>query len=101
LRTSKDIDDPPVSISYGPNAAQEVSGPLMVHSIGELLRTRREELGLSRRELAERAGTSHSAIARVETGHRRITVDTLQRIANALNVQLIIRLRDGGEGSPS
>jgi UDP-N-acetylglucosamine 1-carboxyvinyltransferase len=63
----------------------------MVHSIGDLLRARREELGLSRRELAERVGTSHSAIARVEAGHCRINLDTLQRAAKALNVELTLR----------
>jgi ribosome-binding protein aMBF1 (putative translation factor) len=92
LRTSEDLDDRAVSISYGPNAAQEVSGPLVVHSIGALLKARREELGLSRRALAQRAGTNHAVIARAEAGHHRITVETLQRIANALGVQLVIRL---------
>jgi len=66
----------------------------MGHLVGHLLRARREELGLSLRELAERAGTSHSVIGRVEAGHRRITLDTLQRLANALDVQLNIRLVD-------
>jgi transcriptional regulator with XRE-family HTH domain len=57
-----------------------------------LLRARREEFGLSRRELAERAGTSHSVIARVEAGSQRRAFETLRRVTPALGVELIIRL---------
>lgn len=96
MRTSKDPGNPAVSISYGPNAAQEVSGPLMVHSVGQVLRARREELGLSRRRLAEQARTSHSAIKRVEAGRDRITLDTLERLAKALGVRLMIRFSVSG-----
>lgn len=91
MRTSEDVDDPGVSTSYGPNAAQEVSGALMVHQLGELLRRRREDLGLSKREVAERAGVSHTAIARVEAGRRRISLELFQRVAEALELQLTIR----------
>jgi transcriptional regulator with XRE-family HTH domain len=66
----------------------------MVHSLAELLRARREELGLSRRELAERIDTSHSAIARVEASRYRVTLDTLQRIADALEIDLTIRAQN-------
>jgi transcriptional regulator with XRE-family HTH domain len=64
----------------------------MVHQLGDFLRHRREELQLSQREVAERAGLSHPAIARVEAGRRRISIELLQRVANALDVELIIRL---------
>ena len=77
---------------YGPKAAQVVSGTLMVHQLGDLLRRRREELDLSQREVAERAGVSHTAIARVEAGRRRISLELFQRVAEALELQLTIRL---------
>jgi HTH-type transcriptional regulator/antitoxin HipB len=64
----------------------------MFHELGDLLRRRREELELSQREVAERAGVSHSAIARVEAGSRRITLNTLLRIARALRTELIVQL---------
>jgi transcriptional regulator with XRE-family HTH domain len=59
----------------------------MVHQLGDLLRRRREELELSQREVAERAGVSHTAIARVEACRRRISLELFQRVAEALELQ--------------
>ena len=64
----------------------------MVHQLGELLRRRREDLGLSLRDVAERVGVGHAAIARVESGRRRISLELFQRVAEALDLQLTIRL---------
>ena len=43
---------------------------------------------MSLRELAERAGTSHSAISAYETGRRTPTTTTLDRIARAAGFAL-------------
>jgi transcriptional regulator with XRE-family HTH domain len=59
---------------------------------GELVEQRRAR-GLSQQELAELVGTTQSAIARIERGQRPPKVDTLLRIANALDCELEIRLR--------
>ena len=48
---------------------------------------------LSQRELAELCGTTQSAIARLERGGRPPRIDTLLRIANALDCELVIELR--------
>jgi ribosome-binding protein aMBF1 (putative translation factor) len=48
---------------------------------------------LSQRELAELCGTTQSAIARLERGGRPPRIDTLLRIANALDCELLIELR--------
>ena len=45
---------------------------------------------LSQSELAELCGTAQSAIARLERGDRPPRIDTLQRIADALNCSLIV-----------
>ena len=57
--------------------------------------------GLSQRELAELTGTTQSAIARLERGGRPPRIDTLLRIAAALDCELVVELRpradsDGG-----
>jgi ribosome-binding protein aMBF1 (putative translation factor) len=49
--------------------------------------------GLSQRELAELTGTTQSAIARLEAGGRPPRIDTLMRIAEALDCELIVQLR--------
>ena len=48
---------------------------------------------LSQRELADLCGTTQSAIARIERGERPPRIDTLLRIANALDCELQIKLR--------
>lgn len=46
--------------------------------------------GLTQAQLAERLGTTQSAIARLEGGGRLPTVDTLYRLAQALNVNFTV-----------
>jgi transcriptional regulator with XRE-family HTH domain len=58
---------------------------------------------LSQRELAELVGTTQSAIARLERGGRPPRIDTLLRIADALDCDLHVELRprttsEGGGG---
>ena len=48
--------------------------------------------GLSQKELGELCGTTQSAIARLEAGERAPRVDTLLRIANALDCRLLVAL---------
>jgi predicted transcriptional regulator len=53
---------------------------------------RRVEMNLSQRELAELCGTTQSAIARLERGGRPPRIDTLLRIAEALDCELVVDL---------
>jgi ribosome-binding protein aMBF1 (putative translation factor) len=61
--------------------------------IAERVAERRKELGLSQAELAELVTTTQSAIARLESGGRPPRIDTLLRIANALDCELLVELR--------
>lgn len=53
---------------------------------------RRLDKNLSQRELAELCGTTQSAIARLERGGRPPRIDTLLRIAEALECELVVDL---------
>jgi predicted transcriptional regulator len=53
---------------------------------------RRQQMRLSQRELAELCGTTQSAIARLERGGRPPRIDTLLRIADALDCELRVEL---------
>ena len=53
----------------------------------------RNARGLSQKELAELTGTTQSAIARLESGGRPPRIDTLLRIADALDCSLAVELR--------
>ena len=59
---------------------------------------RRKERGLSQADLAALVGTTQSAIARLESGGRPPRIDTLLRIANALDADLHIELLDRDPG---
>jgi len=60
--------------------------------IADRVADRRTTMGLSQRDLAERCGTTQSAIARLERGGRPPRIDTLLRIAEALNCDLVVEL---------
>lgn len=61
-------------------------------AIAERVTERRVEMGMSQRELAELVGTTQSAIARLERGGRPPRIDTLLRIAEALDCELVVEL---------
>jgi len=62
-------------------------------AIAEQVASRRRDLGLSQAELADLTATTQSAIARLESGGRPPRIDTLLRIANALDCDLNVELR--------
>jgi DNA-binding XRE family transcriptional regulator len=65
-------------------ALREVS-PIAAH-----LRERRFELGLTQEDVAKAAGTSHSAVSRLEKGTHLPQLSTLQRIAAVLDEELLV-----------
>jgi DNA-binding XRE family transcriptional regulator len=69
----------------GNDAAQpEPAPPNLAPGIAKLVSSRREALGLSQRELAKRAGISHTVISRIEGGDHSPSPKTLERLAEAL-----------------
>lgn len=53
--------------------------------IGQQIRTRRKQLGLVQEQLAEAADLSTIALSNIERGRQQIRVETLIRIADALD----------------
>jgi transcriptional regulator with XRE-family HTH domain len=73
-------------------------------ALGQLIYDLRTAAGLSQRALAERMGTTQSVISRLEEGGgAKNRLDTLARVATALNRHLVVsfpekvpaRLKDG------
>ena len=60
--------------------------------IADQVAERRQALGLSQKELAELCATTQSAIARLESGGRPPRIDTLLRLAAALDCELVVEL---------
>jgi UDP-N-acetylglucosamine 1-carboxyvinyltransferase len=63
--------------------------------IGNLIAQIRQERNLTQAEFAQRLGTSQSAVNRMEHGKQNLSLETLGRISDALNKQLI-SVGDGG-----
>ncbi len=63
-------------------------GAYLHEDVGPRLRARREERGLSLRELARRLGISPSAVSQIETGKSRPSVSTLYSIVTELGMSL-------------
>lgn len=57
--------------------------------IGNLIYQIRQERGLTQAEFARRLNTSQSAINRIEKGRQNLSLDTVTRISNVLNKQII------------
>ncbi len=66
-------------------ASPETAGANLAPAIAKLVTSRREELGLSQRELAKRAGLSHTVISRIEGGEHSPSRKTLERLADVLS----------------
>lgn len=60
--------------------------------LGSVIRSLRLAGSLSQREFGERAGLSQPAIARLEAGRQLPTLATLQRVAKALELDLLLRI---------
>ena len=60
----------------------------MCSRVAKLLRREREKRGLSMNRVSERAGLSQQMVSYVERGMRNPTLETLLRIAAALNINL-------------
>ena len=57
-------------------------------TIGEKLRQARNQAGLTQKELGERLGISQAAIGQFEKKDSNPTLDTIQKIANALGISI-------------
>jgi XRE family transcriptional regulator of biofilm formation len=61
----------------------------MMNDLGQMLKERREELGLTQTEVAELAGISNSFLSQLESGVRRgNNVRTVARLAGALKLRV-------------
>ena len=62
-------------------------------AIADQVVEQRHARGLSQQELADLCGTTQSAIARFERGGRPPRIDTLLRMANALDCELVVQFQ--------
>jgi transcriptional regulator with XRE-family HTH domain len=78
-------------------AKARVLAGIVAMIIGERLRSAREQLKLSQGELEKRTGLLRCYISRVENGHTVPAIETLEKLARALEMRLYQLLYDGDE----
>ena len=61
-----------------------------ISAFRDLVYRLRSEAELTQAELAERMGTTQSAIARMEAGGARPTLETLEKLAGAVGGELVV-----------
>lgn len=70
-------------------------------ALGKRIRSQRKLLGMTQEELSERAGVSCSFIGHIERGSRKLSLETLVNISEALNISCDALLQDSLNGSRS
>src|SRR5215475_1341014 len=75
------------------NASQRKGGDEML--IGERLKNLREEKHLSQGEIEKRSGLLRCYISRVENGHTVPAIETLEKLARALEIPMYLLFYDG------
>ena len=61
--------------------------------LAKQIRDIRKELGLTQKELGEIVGVSRQVITRIESGTQNVTLETLQKVAVALDYDFTIELK--------
>ncbi|MEV4356066.1 helix-turn-helix transcriptional regulator [Nonomuraea sp. NPDC049625] len=85
--------DKSAEIMSRPGAGAAYEAARIRFELGETVRRRREELGLTQAELAERAGLEQPAVDRFEAGGTMPTIPMLERLAEALELRLSVQLQ--------
>lgn len=70
-------------------------------ALGKRIRSQRKLLGMTQEELSEKVGVSCSFIGLIERGSRKLSLETLVNISEALNISCDALLQDSLNGSRS
>lgn len=69
-------------------------------ALGAVVRSAREGVGLSQRELVERTGLSRRTIQNIEAGSHNASLEILLQISHAVGRPLSTLIRDAERGQP-
>jgi ribosome-binding protein aMBF1 (putative translation factor) len=83
--------------SRDPEYQQQLRRLAPYERVARMVIMRRMLAGWTQQELAERVGTSHSVISRIESGQHATSVRTLARLADAFGTHLVVGFDDQPE----
>jgi ribosome-binding protein aMBF1 (putative translation factor) len=75
-----------------PGAGDAYEAARLAYELGKAVRELREARGWTQTLLAAEAGMTQSAVARFEAGGTVPTIPVLERLANALEADLVVRI---------
>lgn len=90
---ARDLQDPEFRAEWERLAA--------ARAVAELIATSRERQGLTQTALARAIGVRQPVIARIESGDHEPTIATLIKIANALDIELMLGISPASKLTPS
>jgi HTH-type transcriptional regulator / antitoxin HipB len=61
------------------------------HQLGQVLKSRRKQLGLTQREVAAKVGLLQAQVSVIESHDANATVTTLYKALSALGLELVLR----------
>jgi len=73
-------------------AAEAYDAARLAFELGKTVRDLREQQGWTQTRLAEAAGMTQPAVARFEAGGTMPTIPVLERLASALEAELVVQL---------
>jgi ribosome-binding protein aMBF1 (putative translation factor) len=76
-----------------PGARESYAATALAYELGRTVRELRERRGWSQSELARRTGMTQSAVARFEAGGTMPTLPVLNRLAAALDADLVVTVK--------
>ncbi|MBX7106640.1 MAG: helix-turn-helix transcriptional regulator [Gemmataceae bacterium] len=68
--------------------AKKTGLPDIRERFGDAVRTRREKLGLTQEDLAEKAGIHRTYLSDVERGSRNVSLVNIERLARGLGLRI-------------
>ncbi len=75
-----------------PGAVEAYAAARLAYELGRAVREMREQRGWTQAQLAEASGLTQPAVARFEAGGTVPTIPVLERLATALEAELVVRL---------
>jgi len=75
-----------------PGADEAYAAARLAFVLGKAVREMREQRGWTQATLAQASGLTQPAVARFEAGGTVPTIPVLERLANALEAELVVRL---------
>ncbi len=72
---------------------------MLVHYIGETIKQRRNELGITQPHLAELAGISTNTVYKLERGKGNPSLEVLEKLSQVLGLELKLQVKTPGSSS--